>query len=334
MPARVSVLLPVYQAQSTLAACLRSLLRQSLPDWECVAVDDGSRDASLSLLRALARDEPRLRILARPHRGLVPTLRAGLAECRAPFVARMDADDWMHRDRLRAQLEALASDARLDAVGCHVRLFPRAALGAGMRAYERWLLSIDSPRRVREECFVECPIAHPTLFARREILQELGYRDSGWAEDYDLLLRLLQRGGRVGVVPRRLLAWRHGPGRLSRTHPSYRVERFTACKAAFLAGGFLAGVERYVLWGYGGTGRSLCRELRRLGKRPEAIVELHPGRLGNRIHGAPVLPPESLRAGLGLPLVVSVAGVEARQKIRLALADMGYRETEDYVCAA
>ena len=97
---------------------------------------------------------------------VVAALNAGVAACRAPLVARMDADDLMHRERLAAQAAAFAEDPELAAVGCHVRLFPRRELGPGMRAYERWLASVDSPRRVREEAFVECPLAHPTLVAR------------------------------------------------------------------------------------------------------------------------------------------------------------------------
>jgi glycosyltransferase involved in cell wall biosynthesis len=299
-----------------------------------VLVDDGSRDASLALARARASADPRIRVLARERQGLVAALGAALADCRAPLVARMDADDCMHRQRLSAQCEALERAPELAGVGSHVRLFPRAALGAGMRAYERWLGSIDSPQRVREEAFVECPVAHPTLMLRTAVLRRFGYRDVGWPEDYDLVLRLLERGERLGVVPRRLLSWRHRPERLSRTHPRYATARFTACKAAFLSRTFLARGEGYVLWGYGATGRALRRALSGHGKRPSAIVELHPGRLGNRIHGAPVIPPEALAGGVRDPLLVSVAGEEARGQIRARLAALGYRETRDYVCAA
>ena len=333
-PPRVSILLPVLDAEATLGACLQSVRRQTLRDFECLVVDDGSRDASPAIARRFAEADARFRVLALPHRGLVPALEAGLAECRGECVARMDADDWMHRERLAAQWQALQADPGLAAIGCHVRLFPRAALGPGMRAYERWLCAIDSPRRVREEAFVECPVAHPSLMLQGAWLRRLGYRDAGWPEDYDLVLRLLEAGAGIGVVPRRLLGWRHGPGRLSQTHPAYAAERFTACKASFLARSFLAGGEGYVLWGYGGTGRALARALRGHGKRPSAIVELHPRRLGRRIQGAPVVRPEELAGALCEPLVVSVAGAEARQQIRAALSGMGYRETEHYVCAA
>ncbi len=331
---RVSILLPVFDGARTLAACLRSIERQGLREWECIVLDDGSRDGSRDLARRFAASDERFRVVSRPHRGLVAALNVGLAQCRAPFVARMDADDLMHRDRLALQVAALEDEPALDAVACRVRLFPREALGEGMRAYERWLNGIDSPERVRAEAFVECPVAHPALLMRRDALLALGYRDLDWPEDYDLVLRLLSTGGRIRVLGRRLLAWRHGPERLSRQSPRYATGRFTACKAAFLASGFLAGSERYVLWGYGGTGRALRGALREHGKEPSAIVEVHPGRLGNRIHGAPVVAPEDLEQHRGEPLVVSVAGAGPRALIRTALAEMGFRETRDFVCAA
>jgi len=330
----VSVLIPARDAAATLPACLRSVERQRFAAWECVIVDDGSSDATLACAREFAARDRRFVVVATAAAGLVAALNTGLARCRGALVARMDADDVMHRDRLAAQVAALRGERRLVAVGCHVRLFPRAGLTAGRRAYERWLNGIDSAERVRAEAFVECPVAHPTLMLRREALAA-GYYDQGWPEDYDLVLRLLAEGREIGVVPRRLLAWRDGPRRLSRSDATYGLDRFTACKAAFLARGFLARAERYVLWGYGDTGRALRRALAGHGKLPSHVVELHPGRLGNVIHGAPVIAPERLREpACRRPVVVSVAGEGPRRQIRDALGRMGYDELRDYVCAA
>jgi cellulose synthase/poly-beta-1,6-N-acetylglucosamine synthase-like glycosyltransferase len=331
---RVSVLLPARDATATLPAALESLRRQTMADWECVLVDDGSRDETGVLADAVAAADARFTVLMTPRHGLVAALSAGLARCRGEYVARMDADDLMRRDRLAVQVAVLDAVPHLAAVGAHVRFFPRAGMSDGLRAYERWLGSIDSPARVRADAFVECPVAHPTLLVRRAVLAELGYRDRGWPEDYDLVLRLLAAGHEIDVVPRRLLAWRDGPRRLSRTHASYALDRLTACKASFLADGFLAGSEGYVLWGYGGTGRALARALRSHGKRPSHVVEVHAGRIGNVIQGAPVIAPGALADLPRGRLVASVSGPQARAEIRAFLATLGWRETEDFVCAA
>ncbi len=328
----MSILLPAWNAAGTLAPCLASISRQSQPSWECIIVDDGSTDRTREIARESASRDARFSLIAKPHRGLIATLNEGLRHCRAPLVARMDADDLMHRHRLAAQLTAFDTDGGLDAVGCHVRLFPRREMAPRLGDYERWLNSLHSTDDVVRDAFVECPIAHPSLMIRKDLL-EGGYTDRDWPEDYDLVLRTLARGGRIGVVPRRLLLWRDGPGRLSRTDRRYGIERFTACKAYYLANGFLRAPE-YILWGYGSTGRALRRALAAFGKSASHIVEVKPGRLGQRIHGAPVIPPDGVQSLRGRPLVVSVAREGPRTQIRSALARMGFREGQDYVCAA
>ncbi len=329
----VSILLPAFNAGNTLPACLRSIQRQAETEWECIVVEDGSTDDTAVVARSFARDDSRFLVVQTPHAGIVAALNTGIERCRGTYVARMDADDVMHRDRLHTQAAALE---RSDwaAVGCHVRLFPRDGMTLGRREYESWLNSIDSPQRIREDAFVECPVAHPALMIRTDVLVVFGYRDQGWAEDYDLVLRLLAAGYDIGVVPRRLMCWRDHPGRSSRVSGTYALDRFIACKAAFLAAGFLAGHAGYVLCGYGETGRALYRALRAHGKRPSHIVDVHPRRIGNMINGVPVIAPEGLERLRGTRIIAAVAGSEQRQRIRAALRDLGFEERRDFICAA
>ncbi|MBS1106794.1 MAG: glycosyl transferase, family 2 [Deltaproteobacteria bacterium] len=330
----VSILLPARDAAATLPSCLASIRRQSESRFECVLVDDGSRDATRAIAESVAQGDARFRVIATAAHGLVAALNTGLVACRAPLVARIDADDWMHRERLALQLRALAAEPQLAGVGSHVRIFPRASLPPGLRDYESWLRSIETAHRVRCERFVECPLPHPTWMLHREVMLALGYRDCGWPEDYDLLLRLFAAGGQMGVVPRRLVAWRDAPSRLWRRDPAYGQERFLACKAQHLATGPLRHADDYVLWGYGETGRSLRRALAALGKRAAWIVELHPRRLGETIHGALVVRPERIPSLPKLPLIASVAGAIARTEIRTHCHRLGLRETLDFFCAA
>jgi glycosyltransferase involved in cell wall biosynthesis len=209
MTPSVSILLPVWNAEQTLEACLRSAQRQTLKEWECVVVDDGSSDGSVELAQQIASSDRRIRVVATEHLGLVSTLNTGIDHCEAPLIARMDADDLMHRTRLEQQKSTLDAASDLCGVGSHVRLFPRripdqiderplpgesSQVRKGRGGYESWLNSITSRDEISREAYVECPIAHPTLMLRRDTLANYRYRDMGWAEDYDLVLRLLAQG--------------------------------------------------------------------------------------------------------------------------------------------
>jgi glycosyltransferase involved in cell wall biosynthesis len=328
--------LPVYNAAPTLRRALLSLFAQTHRDWECVLVDDGSSDASLQIARRLAASEPRVRVSEQPHGGIVHALNHGLSLCRGAQIARFDADDLMHPTRLARQVAALEANPDLLAVGCQVQLFPRRGLTPGRLAYQTWLNSLTTAAEIFRDRFVECPVAHPALLLRAPTLLALGYRDTGWAEDYDLLLRLLAAGPCVGTVAAPLLAWRDGPRRLSRTHERYALDSFFRCKAQFLAEQWLAQHSHYVLWGYGDTGRMLCRALTALGKRPSQILELHPRRQGQIIEGARVFPPDAVRE-LGPnrnPILASVAGGTARAELRSRAHALGLVEGQDYVVCA
>jgi len=325
--------LPARDAAKTLAAALTSVRRQSFPHFECLVVDDGSRDATRDVARRFVAEDPRFRLIERPPSGLVDSLNTGISAASAPWLARMDADDVMSRRRLEVQLAELARRPALAGVGAHVRIFPRVGLSAGRRAYEAWLNSIADASEVRRQRFIECPLAHPTWLFRTELMQRFGYRDNGAAEDYDLLLRMLGAGLELGVVPERLLSWRDHPERASRKDPRYDQRRFTWLKALHLSSTVLHGYPEYVLWGYGSTGKTLCHELLGRGHRPSHIVELHPGRLGQRIQGALVVEPAALARLRQGPLIVSVAGEAARSEIGAALEALGFG-ADEYVFAA
>jgi glycosyltransferase involved in cell wall biosynthesis len=331
---RISVLLPVWNAQATLGACLRSIRRQREADFECVILDDGSSDGSLEIAHRMARRDSRFRVFVEPHKGIVESLIRGTAHCQADLIARIDADDWMHRDRLGLQADLLTREKELDAVGCFPRIFPRQMLSDGRRAYEDWLQSQIDPQTIWLDRFIECPVAHPTLMIRREALKANPYRDRAWPEDYDLMLRILRRGPRIGMVPRRLIGWRDDLGRLSRTHENYEQARFTACRAWHLSRDFLKGQPRYVLWGHGRTGRALRKALAELGHIPELIVDVHPRRIGQTIHGAKVIEPEGLADYRELRIITSVAGIRPRKEIRSSLDSMGFLPGIDFVHAA
>lgn len=335
----ISILLPVRDAGVFLKSCLRSIERQTLRDFEVVAVDDGSRDDSGEMLRAQARSDRRYRVIPGPASGLVAALNVGLEHCRGELVARLDADDAMTPQRLELQAEAFQREMTLDVVSCRVRSIPRARLGKGFSLYDSWLNSLLTHDDILRERFVESPVAHPSVMARRSALEGVGgYRDMGWAEDYDLWLRLLANGAHFTKVDRVLYLWRDHPGRLTRTDDRYSVKRFLACKAYHLVAGPLSSADQVLIWGAGQTGRRLAKALRERGVTPAAFVDIDAKKVGRRPGGVPVHGVDDLlrlvRRRSRSVVLVAVARRGARDLIRPRLARRGLVEGRDYWCVA
>lgn len=328
----VSILLPVRNEERFLPATLASLARQTLGDWELVVVNDGSSDATGAILDAAAGSDPRIRVLHLPATGLVAALNAGLAACRAPLVARMDGDDICHPRRLEQQRVFLDDQPDVTLVACRVRHVPRRQLTDGMRAYENWQNSLLSHEEITRDLFVESPLTHPSVMFRRDTVLALGgYRDQGWPEDYDLWLRLARAGTRFARLPEVLFFWRDRPERLTRTADEYTLDAFRACKVHHLRQSFLAGPDEVTLWGAGIEGKAWRRALLTEGISVRRWVEVDPRKLGQRIHGAPVVGIERLVQNDGKTLV-TVGARGAREQVRAFAAQAGLREGEDFLC--
>jgi glycosyltransferase involved in cell wall biosynthesis len=333
MPPPISVLLPCHNAAATVDETLASLVEQTEPDMEIVAVDDGSTDATVSRLVEWRERDPRIRIVQRQHEGVVAALTAAASLARGTFLARMDADDVSAPRRMERQRAYLERHTEVAACGTLVRYFPRSSVRGGARRYERWINSVVTPDQMERDLFVECPIPHPSLVVRRSAFEEVrGYRDAGWPEDYDLLLRLWQAGHVFGKVPEVLLHWREDPHRLSRTDPRYAEDAFRRCKAHYL-GRRIAG-RRVVVCGAGPVGKAFARALQGEGHEIAAFADVDRRKIGQMIHGALVVHPAALAEYRDAYAVAAVGSSLARTEIRDAFRKAGFREPDDCCAVA
>lgn len=332
----VSVLLPVRNAVATISRAVANVQAQTHSDWELVVVDDGSTDGTREWLRRAAAADGRIRLVEQPARGLVTALNAGLAAVRGRFIARMDADDECHPERLAAQADWLEANPQTGLVACLVGYGGDRAANAGYALHVDWLNSLVTAEAIALNRFVESPLAHPSVMFRRELVERHGgYRDGDFPEDYELWLRWLDAGVAMAKVPRELLTWHDAPGRLSRTDPRYDPEAFFRVKAEYVARHLGRNGHREVwIWGAGRPTRKRAAHLGVHGVRIAGYIDVDAKKTDKLVGGVPVIAPEALPPPGSRLVLGYVSSRGARELIRAELTQRGYAEGRNFLMCA
>ncbi len=196
----ISVVMPVHNALPFLDQSIRSILEQTLRDFEFVILDDASTDGSVELLREWSLRDKRIHLHESKKRlGLSGSSNAVVSKAGARIVARMDADDIAHPDRLRRQWNIIEGRPDVAVIGTLCNGID--ASGRVVRPRDRW-------RLVRRSVYI--PFPHGSAMFRREVFDQVGgYNEaSDGGEDQDLFSRMAARG-RVLTLPDVLYSYRY-----------------------------------------------------------------------------------------------------------------------------
>ncbi len=214
MPApSVSVLMAVFNGGPLLEDSIRSVVGQTFRDWEMVVVDDASTDGTRALVESWSLKDPRIRLIGNGrNKGQTPCLNQGLRECRGVWVARQDADDLSHPERLGAQISLLGRHSETVLLGTQGILVDADGKRVG-------LLDVPcDPEGIAWSFPFLNPFLHTSVVFHRETVTAAGGYDENFhiAQDYDLWARLAA-SGRTANLPARLVSYRHAETSLSKT---------------------------------------------------------------------------------------------------------------------
>jgi glycosyltransferase involved in cell wall biosynthesis len=209
MPAEVSVILPVYNAEEFLAETLESILNQTHEEFELIAIDDGSTDGSSEILADFARRDSRIVFSRRENRGAGATANECMARAKCPLVVRHDADDLMLPNRLERQLWFMEEHQDISASTSYAWLIDRNGNPLAEATPE---LDIDRGIRELKPHWFLSFIQPATILRKRDIEAVGGYRsDYRFGEDRELWGRLVVSGRKLAVQPEFLIKQRiHG----------------------------------------------------------------------------------------------------------------------------
>jgi glycosyltransferase involved in cell wall biosynthesis len=203
---------------------------QTFSDFEVIAINDGSKDDSASLLNAV--DDPRVRVFHQENMGLAATLNRGLAMARGSLIARQDQDDLSHPERFARQVAYLNDNPECILLGTAAEIWvgDEPSERAHDHPTEHALLAFD--------LLFNNPFVHSSVMMRRDAVQAIGGYTTDKSrqppEDYELWSRLARKG-RVANLPERLLVYREVPQSMSRTGPNPFLDRLVSLSAENLA---------------------------------------------------------------------------------------------------
>jgi glycosyltransferase involved in cell wall biosynthesis len=219
-------MLPCFNAEETLPRALGSVAAQSMTDWDCVCVDDGSTDRTFEILSAAARRDPRFRVERFPeNRGRGAARQRVLELVTGDFLAFQDADDWMYPDRLAHELRWLEADSKIAAVSACAAITngPDVLVGVQRPKSGQPLPVVAAFERPEPP-----PIIFPTSMIRCELAKTTGFNpEFRRSQDSDFLVRAL-RGKHYALGSEVLYAYSQGSAAsLERTFEGYRYRMRT-----------------------------------------------------------------------------------------------------------
>lgn len=198
----VSVIMPVHNAARFVAPAVHSVLEQTYPNLELIAIDDASTDNSRAILEAIA--DPRIRLFRNSTRfGAAETKNRGIAEARGELLAFLDADDVAFSHRLARQVDWLRSHPSVDLLGSSIEHIDQD--GRSLGCFD---LAEPHPEALRIRLLFENRLAQSTVIVRRAVLDTHRFRrEFEPAEDYDLWVRLASKGS-LAVLRDILISYR------------------------------------------------------------------------------------------------------------------------------
>lgn len=197
----ISVIMPAYNAEQYIEAAIRSVMAQTVTDWELLVLDDCSTDHTCAVVEGLAAADSRIHLIRNErNKGVARVRNQGFDLCRGEYVALLDSDDEWHPEKLERQLQRLqATDAHL--CYCSYEVID----GEGNRARADYLVPEETDfEKLLRENVMGCS----TVLLRRELIEKYRFNTDFYHEDYILWLQLLKDGYRAVGCGEILARWR------------------------------------------------------------------------------------------------------------------------------
>jgi len=259
----VTIIMAVKDTAIYLHECIDSIINQTYPNWELIAVNDHSSDGSDRILKAYAAKDERIRFYNSNQPKLIPTLQLGYAKTKGTLINRMDSDDRMPLDKLQVLVAEWNKYGKGTVIAGGTEHFvDEGEVGGGFLNYEKWLNKVARTSTHYQEIYKECVIPSHCWILHKEDFDAVGAFDPIiYPEDYDLCFRFYKKGLQVVGINKILHHWRDRSDRISRTWDEYKDNRYFDLKLRYFYELDRDRTRPLVVWGAGKNGKDVAKLL-------------------------------------------------------------------------
>ena len=325
----ISIILPYCNNEDALSNAIESILDQSYEKFELLLVDFKSTDNSNQVANEYANKDERIKLFSVEGKSIASAFNKGISSSEGKYLAFMNAKDFSYPERLDKQYDFLEKNKEYDLVASCVNYINDDAMQYNFFEFVKWSNRIISYNDIVRNCFIESPLIHSSVMLRGKLVnKDALFREGDFPFDYELWLRLLDKGIKMYKLPDILLDWKDDPNRIYLSNDNFSSQSFSEIKTYYLYN-WLKNNNPYhpkvVVWGAGHSPRQRFSLLRDLGVEAKFFIDLRANPTYNVIEYTRTPP-----AGRFF-IVCYVMNPEARAKIKEFLVSLNYTEGKDFI---
>lgn len=327
----VSIIMAVKDTAPYLPACLDSIVNQTYQNWELLAVNDHSSDATPEILASYAAKDPRIQFLNSDKPRLIPTLKVGYAAATGDLINRMDSDDKMPLDKIETLVNEWLKYGKGHVIAGGTEHFvDEGEVGDGFLRYERWLNEVARTSTHYQQIYKECVIpSHCWLMHKDDFDSVDAFNPVIYPEDYDLCFRMYRKGLKVVGIDKVLHHWRDRSNRISRTWDEYKDNRYFEMKLRFFFELDRDPNRPLVLWGAGRNGKDMAKLLLEREDKLHWVCD-NENKIGKDIYGVTMNYFEVIEELENPQIMIVVSSPDGKKEIQNQLDLWGKKPVADY----
>lgn len=327
----VSIIMAVKDTAPYLHDCIDSIINQTYQNWELIAVNDHSSDATPDILKAYSEQDSRVRYYDSDKPKLIPTLQVAYAQVKGELINRMDSDDKMPLDKIEVLVKEWLKYGKGTVIAGGTEHFvDEGEVGDGFLKYERWLNEVARTSSHYQEIYKECVIpSHCWIIHKEDFDAVDAFNPLVYPEDYDLCFRFYRHGLKVIGIDKILHFWRDRSNRISRTWDEYKDNRYFDLKLRFFYELDRDRTRPLILWGAGRNGKDMARLIQSYDDTFHWVCD-NENKIGKDIYGVIMERFDTVPSIANAQIMVVVSSPDGKKEILEQLTQWDKKPVDDF----